>query len=60
MATYCKYYRTASPADTGKAAVLNSYVSGPVRLTSTFMPTTSPCIVVLTLGLMLGVVVDTN
>lgn len=27
----------SSPADTGKAAFLNSYVSGPVRLTRTFM-----------------------
>lgn len=28
-------HRTASPADTGKASVLNSYVSCPVRLTCT-------------------------
>lgn len=29
------FFPTAIPADTGKTAVLNSYVSGPVRLTST-------------------------
>ncbi len=39
MATYCKYYRTASPADTGKAAVVYFERQWPVRLTCTLAST---------------------